>query len=108
MRELAACLPPRVALLSELEAVAPEEAEADIIDGLVVAVDMLARRTARWVGGGWAGPNFEHSVSPRPDELDSLPQGFGRAQVAGLPRERELASRLAEEAGVGARFSNPH
>ena len=36
---------PRVALLSELEAVAPEEAEADIIDGLVVAVDMLARRT---------------------------------------------------------------
>lgn len=63
---------------------------------------MLARRTARWVGGGWAGPNFEHSVAPRPDELDSLPQGFGRAQVAGLPRERELASRLAEEAGVGA------
>ena len=76
---------------------------------------MLARRTALWVGGGWAGPNFDDTTAPRPagsaessatgavgpkqqmipslPSMLTLPEGFGRRQyiVANADARRAAA-----------------
>lgn len=76
---------------------------------------MLARRTALWVGGGWAGPTFDDTTAPRPagsaessatgavgpkqrmipslPSMLTLPEGFGRRQyiVANADARRAAA-----------------